>query len=202
MGEPVGLYLIVEAKAGASALEWLKAALAAGKFASVLVIAPAGQTLDAGTARPFVEAIQAKDAAALIDDDAQLARTLRADGVHLRGGETLEARAREAREILGTRYILGAEAHSRHDAMMLGELGAEYVAFAGGEQAGFIGWWAEIFEIPCVAFGMATPEDAAAMARAGADFIAFGLDGGASAADVQDRVRAFAQAVSGAKLDA
>ena len=202
MGVPVGLYLIVEAKAGASALERLKAALAAERFASVLVMAPAGQTLDAAMARPYVETIQANDAAALIDDDAQLARTLRADGVHLRGGETLEARAREAREILGTRYILGAEAHSRHDGMMLGELGAEYVAFTGEEQADFIGWWAEIFEIPCVAFGVETPEDAAAMAQTGADFVAFGLEGGASAADVQECVRAFAQAVSGAKLDA
>lgn len=197
MAAPVGLYLIVEAMPAAASIERLKAALQAARFASVLIVAAGDQKLDAGLARPFVEAVQAADAAALIDNDAQLARTLRADGVHLRSSDTLEARANDAREILGARYIVGAEAASRHDAMMLGELGAEYVAFPDGEdQADFVSWWAEIFEIPCVAFDVASPEAASELARAGADFVAFRIDSAGSAADVQDRVRAMSATVS------
>ena len=198
MAAPVGLFLIVEAMPAAASIERVKAALQAARFASVLIVAAGDQALDAGLARPFVEAIQAADAAALIDNDAQLARTLRADGVHLRASSALEARAREAREILGARYIVGAEAASRHDAMMLGELGAEYVAFASGEdQIDLVDWWAEIFEIPCIALDVASPEAAIDLAHAGADFIAFRFDCTASAADVQDRVRAFAAACEG-----
>ena len=198
--EPVGLYLIVEAMPGPSVQERLKATLAATKFASALICAPRGQTLDAATARPFVELIQAQDVAALIDNDAQLARTLRADGVHLRAGDDLEARATEAREILGTRYIIGGEAQTRHDAMMLGEQGAEYVAFASldgsPEQAGFVEWWAQIFEVPCIAFDVPTPQDATTMASLGADFVAFRLISAGTPGDAQDSARSFADAAA------
>jgi len=36
-----------------------------------------------------------------------------------------------------------------------------------------VAWWAEIFEVPCVAFAE-TADQAAELARAGADFIALG----------------------------
>lgn len=196
--EPVGLYLIADTLPGPSVLERLRAALSAAKYASVLVRAPRGQTLDAATARPFVELIQSLDVAALIDGDAQLARTLRADGVHLGAGEDLEGRLRDAREILGARYIVGAEAGSRHDAMMAGELGAEYVAFAGEDQADFVSWWAEIFEIPCVALGAAGPGEAAELAEMGADFVAFTLPAAGSPGDAGDETRAYAAAIAAA----
>ena len=81
--------------------------------------------------------------------------------------------------------------------MMLGELGAEYVAFDGGaDQVDFVSWWAEIFEIPCVAFDVASAKGAHDLVQAGADFVAFHIDSGASAADVQDQVRAFAAAIA------
>ena len=38
-----------------------------------------------------------------------------------------------------------------------------------------IAWWAEIFQTPCVALDVETPEDAALLARAGADFVAVRL---------------------------
>ncbi len=208
--EPAGLYLIVEAMTGHAALERLKAALSAARIASVLI---AGEKLDAASARPFVELIQSHDVAALIDGDAQLVRTLRADGVHLRASKTLEADVTEAREVLGTRYIVGAEAASRHDAMMLGEQGADYVAFPPGpahgdpaslggsdapaeyDQAEFVSWWAEIFELPCVAFDVASLEEAAAMAKAGADFVAVRVPASGSPADIQEQVRAAAAAL-------
>ena len=35
-----------------------------------------------------------------------------------------------------------------------------------------LSWWASLFEIPCVAIGGITPENAAPLVAAGADFIA------------------------------
>lgn len=173
--EPAGLYLIVETSG--NGLERLQAVMSAVRCASVLVRPVAGGTLDATAVRPFVELIQVRDAAALLEDDVRLARTLRADGVHLTHSDTLEARFGEAREILGQRAIVGADAGAlRHDAMMLGEAGAEYVAFTGGvDAADVVQWWAEIFEIPCVAIGADQPTDFTELARAGADFVAIDL---------------------------
>ena len=195
--DPVGLYLIVEATPGAAQLERLRAALATDAIASVLVTAGPGRELEAGHARPFVELVQEKGVAALVDGDAKLARALRADGVHLRAVEGVEDAYGEAREILGTRYIVGGDAGgTRHGAMALGEAGAEYVAFSGPERGDLIAWWAEIFEVPCVAFDASTPADVADAARAGADFVAIVMPGDATPGDVQALVQAYAQAVA------
>jgi thiamine-phosphate pyrophosphorylase len=195
--EPVGLYLIVEAMPGAAQMERLRAALAAAPIASVLVTAPQGRPLEAGLARPFVEFVQEQGVAVLIDGDAKLARALRADGVHLRAVEGAEGGYDEAREILGARYMVGGDADgTRHGAMALGEAGAEYVAFDGPEQEDLIAWWAEIFEIPCIAFDVPSPEDATLAARSGADFVAIRMPGDASAGDVQALVQAYAKAVA------
>ncbi len=198
--EPAGLYLIVET--GGNGLERLAATLGATACASVLIKPTPGGVLDATAARPFVELIQARDIAALLQDDARLARTLRADGVHLTYSDTLEARYIEAREILGQRAIIGAEAGSlRHDAMMLGEAGAEYVAFTGGREAiDGVSWWAEIFEIPCVAIGARDHDEASGLARAGADFVAIELPSQGSAEAAVAHVRAAVQALSSAPV--
>ncbi len=44
--------------------------------------------LEAGSAKPLIDMAQKADAAALLVGDAELARTLRADGVHLDAGRT------------------------------------------------------------------------------------------------------------------
>lgn len=202
--DPTGLYLIIEAIPGAAGLERTRAALAAGPVASVLITAHTERPLDASGARPYVDLIQAAGVAALIDGDAALARTLRADGVHLRASPGVEVSSdvlagayADAREIVGARFIVGAEAGgTRHGAMELGELGAEYVAFGGPDTADLVEWWAEIFEVPCVAFGAASPEDAARLARLGADFVACTVPSVATPADVAERVRAFAAALA------
>lgn len=187
------LYLIVDAVSGHSGEARLRAALGATKIASVLIT---GDKLDAASARPLVELIQSFDVAALIDTDAALARALRADGVHLRSGPQLEAAFTEAREVLGTRYIIGGEAGTRHDAMWLGEAGAEYVAFPpGADQAEFVAWWAEIFELPCVAFDVADLAEASGFAIEGADFVAVRLPSTGSPADIQQFVQASAAAI-------
>jgi thiamine-phosphate pyrophosphorylase len=178
------LYIVVEAGADPRTLAPL---LAAADAAAVLIAAPEGASLEAAGAHPLVEMAQANGVAALIEDDAQLARTLRADGVHLPWSKDVAARFGEAREILGGRYILGADAgRSRHDAMTLGEAGADYVGFgiprhvedrdtARERRLDLVAWWSEIFELPGVAFDVETADEASALARAGADFVALRL---------------------------
>jgi thiamine-phosphate pyrophosphorylase len=89
---------------------------------------------------------------------------------------------------------------------VLGEAGADYVGFgvpegvkdtdgARARRLELISWWAEVFEIPCVAFDVAAPEDADRLARAGADFIGLRLRAGEAPADVTARIRAVADAI-------
>lgn len=207
------VYLIVDVVPGAAGLERVKAALAAVPVASVLLQAAPSGSLDVATVKPYVALIQAANVAALIDSDAELARTLRADGVHLRPGTELAARYAEAREVLGTRYIVGVEVgHSRHDAMTFGEAGADYIAFSDGAAApallldqdgepvvieapddllSLAAWWADIFEVPGVAMLAASPEEADALAATGVDFVGIGMPSHGTPADVRALMRAF-----------
>ena len=79
------------------------------------------------------------------------------------------------RRALGPERSLGAACGlSRHAAIEAGEAEVDYVSFAGTE-AGLleiIGWWAEVMTPPVVAEGVSTPDAAAALADAGADFVA------------------------------
>ncbi len=170
--------LYVEVEAGPAAADRLAAAFGAADIASVLIRPPQGGALDAQSAQPLVAMAQGKGAAVLLADNAELARVLRADGVHLSAGEDPEGRIEAAREILGGRAIIGADpGRSRHDAMTLAELGADYMAF-GPEGEGDVeardelaAWWAEIFEIPCVVLGVATSAEAVALQAARCEFI-------------------------------
>jgi len=182
-------------EAGEAALGHLAAALATAEVACVLIAPARGAGLEAHAAGPLVEAAQRRNAAALIVEDTQLARALRADGVHLSLAKT------------GTsRYggIVGVDAGiSRHDAMSVAEDGADYVAFgapahlkdrakARVRRDELVAWWAEIFEAPCVALDVETPEEAEALARAGADFVGLRLPCAAPAAATRELVGAIA----------
>lgn len=190
------LYLILEVHAATR--DHLAAILARADIASVLFRPARGAALTAHAVKPLVELAQGKDAAALLLDDITLARTLRADGVHLSPTSDVMARYDEARSVLGTRANIGADAGgSRHVAMELGEAGCDYVAFsddvslrgpighadAGDDEipkdllgplskAELVAWWGEVFEVPCVAFDVADTTAALIMAKAGADFVA------------------------------
>ena len=64
-----------------------------------------------------------------------------------------------------------------------GEAGADYVAFGAFfptstkevshvPELGILGWWATLFELPCVAIGGITPTNVKPLVDAGADFVA------------------------------
>lgn len=106
------------------------------------------------TAGVLTSVAQARGVAALLSGAAELALRLGCDGVHLdAAADDIGA----ARKVLGQDRIVGAFAgHSRHFAMEAAEAGADYIAFAqNGPSIGgvpLVAWWAEIAEIPCVAF--------------------------------------------------
>jgi thiamine-phosphate pyrophosphorylase len=206
--EPTRLIVMLDVAEGAS--ERLAAALGVADIASVVIAPLPGKDLVAGDVQPLVIMSQKAGAAALLLDDARLARTLKADGVHLGVVEACERAYEEAREIMGTRGIVGIDVgRSRHDAMQAGEAGAEYVGFgipahvkeretAIERRRELVAWWAEIFEIPCVAFDVETPEEARLLASEGADFIAVSLRGGVSPSEVREIVARFAAAIADA----
>ena len=196
MSEPQqGCRLILLVQSGPEAREQLSAALEAANVASIIIAAT-----DTETAKPLIAVAQKAGAAALLAGDPQLARTLKADGVHL-PVESTSVDYEEARSILGQRFIIGADAgRSRDTAMRFGEAGAEYIGFGIPEFVGdkdaarvrqleLIEWWAEIFEVPCVAFDVETASDAEAFARAGADFVAVRLAPAMPPADVRTMLR-------------
>ena len=104
-----------------------------------------------------------------------------ADGVHARGGS---GEVRGLRERLRADRILGAgNIRSKHEAMIIGEAEADYIMFGEPRPDGSVppldavieraAWWAEIFQIPCVAY-TPTLEAVTKLAPTGAEFIALG----------------------------
>lgn len=124
---------------------------------------------------------QTYDVAFLINDRPDLAAELGADGTHVGQQDMTYA---EARKLVGPDRIVGVTCHnSRHLAMEAGEAGADYVAFGAFYKTDtkepisradpeILSWWSELFEVPCVAIGGITAENAAPLVRAGADFLA------------------------------
>lgn len=202
------LMIAVEAADGAA--ERLAAVLAAVPVASVIVQPTAGRALSAPDVLPLVAIGQKAGASVLVAGDARLARTVKADGVHLAVSETIVEDVREARVVVGGRAAVGGDAgRSRDDAMTLGEIGADYVAFgipafvkdretAFDRQLDLVAWWAEIFEVPCVAMDAAGVGEAGALAAAGADFVCLGLAGGIAVADAVETARAWLAAITDA----
>ncbi len=159
----------------------LAAALSAGDVAAVLLrLQPADERSLINRAKALCPVVQDKGAALLIDGHADLIARAGADGAHLTG----LAAFTEALETLKPERIVGVGGlASRHDAMTAAEAGADYVMFGEPDEHGHrpafaaieerVAWWAEVFEIPCVAYA-AAPEEVAALMQAGADFIALG----------------------------
>ncbi|HVB89114.1 MAG TPA: thiamine phosphate synthase [Beijerinckiaceae bacterium] len=184
-GRPPGLYLLTPRLTDAAAfLPRLEAVLEAVDVACLLLDL---DLREASQAKKLVRAIaapaQRRDAAVLVRDPVLAARA-GADGVHIGASERLEADLRAAIDSLRPERIVGVGGlRTRHEAMIAGELEADYLMFGepSGEHASDppqdtlerVSWWAEIFTAPCVGYASEI-EAAAALARAGADFVALG----------------------------
>jgi thiamine-phosphate pyrophosphorylase len=176
---PVRLYLMITATAAAG--PQAATLLADNDVAAVLVrLAPGAERDMISTVKEFARTVQASNTALLVADQAGIVARSGADGAHLFGVEAL----RDAVPELKPERIVGAGGlRTRHDAMLAGEIGADYVMFGDpGTDGGRpplsaildrVAWWAELFEIPCVAYAESLDE-IAPLSAAGADFIALG----------------------------
>jgi thiamine-phosphate pyrophosphorylase len=201
------LYLDLLIDDRSRAMSALKAAIATAPIASVLIRTAAGGELEPKSARELIAFAQAKDIAVLLTPATGNAAKLGADGIHLPWAENCVAEFKTARQSAKSDAIVAADAgRSRHDAMELGEAGADYIAFgipphvedrekAGARQLELIAWWAELFEVPCVAFDVPDEHAAHELASAGADFIAVGIRSSDSETDIAARVRGFSQSI-------
>lgn len=176
------LYLVTPQVADPTSIrEALAAALAAGDVAAVLLrLAAADERTLINRTKALAPLVQDKDAALLLDGLPGIVARAGADGAHLTGIEAFEA----ALASLKPERIAGCGGlHTRHDAMLAAEVGADYVMFGEPDQRGHrpsfeavverVAWWAEVFEIPCVGFAGGIDE-VAPLAAAGAEFIALG----------------------------
>lgn len=117
----------------------------------------------------------------ILNDRPDLAARLACDGVHVGQTDTPYA---EARKIMGKDAMIGVTCHdSRHLAMEASEAGADYVAFGAffetttkdastRAEPEILTIWQETMQVPCVAIGGITADNAQGLATAGADFLA------------------------------
>ncbi|NJC41594.1 thiamine-phosphate pyrophosphorylase [Brevundimonas alba] len=184
----------------------LDEALAASDVAALQIrLKPADDAAILAAVAALAPVARARGVAVLLNDRPDLAARSGCDGVHI--GQS-DASLAEARRALGPDAMIGVTCHdSRELAMDAAEAGADYVAFgaffptttketAHRPDPEVLTIWQETVEVPCVAIGGITPENAGDLARAGADFVAvsaavWGHPEGAAAA-----VRAFNQALA------
>ncbi|MBA4306470.1 MAG: thiamine phosphate synthase [Sphingopyxis sp.] len=176
------LYLISPLDVGGTFPEKLEQALGAGPVAAFQFrVKGIDQHEAAALASPLQEICARHDVAFIVNDSISLAKRLKADGVHLGQGD---GDVREAREQLGRDAQIGVTCHnSRHLAMEAAEAGADYVAFGAFfptntkkvdhiAELDTVQKWTLVTEIPCVAIGGITPDNAKPLVEAGADFLA------------------------------
>jgi thiamine-phosphate pyrophosphorylase len=159
----------------------LEMVLHAGDIAAMLLrLTPADERTLIDRIKTLASIVQRRDVALLLDGHAQIAARAGADGTHFTGIDALTA----AIGTLKPDRIAGVGGlRSRHDAMLAGEAGADYVMFGEPSPEGSrppldaieerIDWWAGLFEIPCVGYA-ASLDEVGPLAQAGADFVALG----------------------------
>lgn len=123
----------------------------------------------------------AHNVAFIMNDRPDLAKRVGADGVHV--GQS-DMSYEQARDIVGADAVVGVTCKdSRHISMTAAEQGADYVAFGAffptttketttSANPEILSWWVELFEIPCVAIGGITVDNAKEIIDTGVDFIA------------------------------
>jgi thiamine-phosphate pyrophosphorylase len=175
---PPRLYLITPPLSAVAPFDAaLKAALDGADVACVLL---RFATMDPGQRKTIAKALipiaQGADAALLVDDDPQLAARSGADGAHVSG---FSQALQDAIDSLKPDRIVGVGAlENRDECMNAGESDIDYLMFGAPddeEPAETIReraqWWAEIFNVPCVAYARSLA-DVDALARTGAEFVA------------------------------
>lgn len=142
---------------------------------------PAPRDLVREAAKVLMPEAQNRDVAFIINDDAELAAELGADGVHV-GQDDMSIK--EARAIMGEDAIVGATCHaSRHLGMDAAEASADYVAFGAffptktketetQPDPEILEIWSKTTNVPCVAIGGIQLDNCQPLINAGADFIA------------------------------
>ncbi len=162
----------------AALLAQLPQLLASFDIAAVLLrLAPGDERGMISRVKAIAPIVQKTGAALLVDQHHEIVARGGADGAHVSGLTAME----EAQPSLKPDRILGVGAlETRHDAMVAGETGADYVLFGEPDAQGVrpsaeaiaerLQWWAQLFEPPCVGYAT-TREEAAAFAATGAEFI-------------------------------
>jgi len=179
---PCQLYLISPPAIGPDFADQLRAAFDGGPVAAFqLRLKGPDEHEIARLAEPLQRLCAERDVAFIVNDSIALAKRLGADGVHLGQGD---GDPKEARRILGPTAQIGVTCHaSRHRAMEAGEAGADYVAFGAffptatkavqhHAELDILNWWSTFMELPCVAIGGITAQNAGPLVEAGADFLA------------------------------
>lgn len=176
------LYLLTPPKIEADFAATLDATLKAGAVSALQLRLKEHSVSEIETLAPeLISIAHAHGVSVIMNDDPELAARLGCDGVHV--GQD-DASLKDARAIVGPKAIVGVTCHdSRHLAMTAGERGADYVAFGAFFETAtkspkaradldILSWWTELFELPCVAIGGITIDNAPSVIDAGADYIA------------------------------
>ena len=153
---------------------------AGGDVASVIVaLSDDEEKIWREVASALIKPALAAGAAFLLSDHLVLVSEFNADGLHV---ETGIGNVAQLVDTLSPEKIVGAGGlTNRHDAMIAGESGVDYVMFGAcntpGNEAMKFGdvkilteWWSELVEVPCVA-PATTLVEARELAECGADFV-------------------------------
>ncbi|MEZ5935475.1 MAG: thiamine phosphate synthase [Alphaproteobacteria bacterium] len=143
--------------------------------AVVAALRPAGLIVRAGWDRGLLDVVRGHGIALLAEDDVDLAAEL--DGLHLSNSSRVPDMRAALDRTKANRLILGVDVGlSRHDAMVAGEEGADYVAFGQHGQSAdekvldLISWWREVTVMPCLGYAL-DAETVEKLAGIGTEFI-------------------------------
>lgn len=159
----------------------LQACCNQGEVAAVILkLATEDEVMALSAIRIISTHLQGTGAVLLLADMPALVEAAGADGAFFTNLDQLQS----TRTNLAAGRLSGVgNLASRHDTMVAAESGADFVMFgepdAEGKRPGFsalmerVSWWAEIFQLPCVAFASSIDE-VKQLAAARADFVALG----------------------------
>jgi thiamine-phosphate pyrophosphorylase len=204
------LYLVTPAIEDARDISGaLSDAFGAANFAALLLrLAPSDERALINRIKAIAPAVQKAQAALILDGHPRLVAKSGADGAHMTGVDDFI----DAVEYLKPNWITGAGGiFTRHDAMLAAEKNSDYVMFGEPNERDHrqpfddildrVSWWAEVFQLPCVAYA-ASLDEIAPLAKAGADFIAIGDFIFSDPARIAANVTAAMQQLANADVDA